>query len=75
MLLSEIGPFGIKREVFTELAQKCFKTKGKHNFAVCDSFCAEKQFLLIIVLFYCFEQKVVYTKSKFSSGLSHFQTS
>ena len=50
-----------KTVVFNELARKCFKTTGKHNLAVCGSFCGEKQFLLIIVPFYCFEQKQLFT--------------
>ena len=74
MLISEIVTFGIKREVFSELAENAIKELKSIIFAVCDTFCGEKQFLLIIVPFYCFDQKVVCTKSKFSSGFSHFQT-
>ncbi len=73
VLLSEIVTFGIKRYVYNELAQKCFKRTGKYNFAVCNSFCGERLFLLIIVPFYCFEQKVVHTKFKFFSGFSYFK--
>ena len=51
----------LKREVFSELARKCFKTTGKHNLVVRDSFCGEKQFLLIFVPFYCFVQKGLFT--------------
>ena len=57
-LLSEIVFFFLlKREVFSELALKCFKTTGKHNLAVGGSFCGEKHFLLIFVPFYCLCKK------------------
>ena len=49
-----------KAVVFNELAWKWFKTTGKHNLAVCGSFCGEKEFLLIIVPFYC-EPKHLFT--------------
>ena len=58
---SEIVIFWIKREVFSELARKCFKTTEKQSLAVCSSFWGEKQFLLIFVPFYCFEQKGLLT--------------
>ena len=61
VLLSEIVTYLLKREVFSELARKRFKTKVKHNLAVCGSFCGEKQFLLIFVPFYCFVQKGLFT--------------
>ena len=48
VLLSEISLFWLKREVFSELARKCFKTTEKHSLVVCGSFCREKQFLLIL---------------------------
>ena len=52
--LSERVTFLIKREVvFSEFSRKCFKITGKHNLAVCGSFCGEKQFLLKFVPFYC----------------------
>ena len=41
-------------DFFIKLAHKCFETTGKYNLAVCYSFCWEKQFLLILVPFYCF---------------------
>ena len=65
-LLSEIVTFWLKREVFSELARKCFKTTGKHNLAVCGSFWGEKQFLLIFVLhLLALNKKVVYTNPNF----------
>ena len=53
--------FLTKREVFSELARKYFKTKENHSLAVCDSLRGEKQFLLIFVQFYFFEQKGLFT--------------
>ncbi len=57
----EIVIFRQIREVFCKLARKRFKTTGKHNLAVCGSFCGEKQFLLIFVPFYCYVQKGLFT--------------
>ena len=37
------------------------QNKEKHSLAVGGSFCGEKQFLLIFVLFYCLEQKGLFT--------------
>ena len=52
--------FGLKREVFSEFPRKCFKITGKHCLAVCGSFWGEKQFLLIFVPFYWFDQKQLF---------------
>ena len=60
-ILSEIVTFWLKREVFSELSRKYFKTTEKHNLAVCGSFWAQKQIMLIFVPFYCFEQKGLFT--------------
>ena len=59
-LLSEII-FLTKKRIFRKLARKCFKTTGMHSLAVCGLFRGEKQFLLIFVPFYCFEQKGLFT--------------
>ena len=56
--------FGLKRVVFSEIAQKFIKTTGKHCLAVCGSFWGEKQFLLIFVPFYCFVQKGLFTTNQ-----------
>ena len=50
-LFLRVSIFWLKRDVFSEFPPKCFKTKRKHNLAVCGSFCGEKQFLFIIVPF------------------------
>ena len=47
VLFSEIGRFGLKREVLCEFPQKCFNTKKKDSLAICGFFGGEKQFLLI----------------------------
>ena len=57
VLLSEIVNFWTKKRSFQWISPKMFKTTGKHSLAVCGSFWGEKQFLLIFVPFYCFEQK------------------
>ena len=58
MILSEIVSFLTKkREIISEFPLKCFKTTEKHSLALCGSFCGEKQFVLKIVPFFCFEQK------------------
>ena len=73
VLLSEIVTFLKKREVFSELTRKCFKTTGKHTLVVCGSFCGEKQFLLIFVPFFCFVQKRLFTTNpKFPVDLPLF---
>ena len=60
LLVSEIVIFWLKRKVLYEFPQKCFKTTEKHSLAVCGSPCGEKQFLLIFIPFYRFDQKKVF---------------
>ena len=57
VLLSEIATFLLKWEIFSELAQKCFKKTEKHSLEVCGSFCGKKKFFLIFVLFFCLYKK------------------
>ena len=47
----------LKRKVLYEFLQKCFKTTERHSLAVCGLLCGEKQFLLIFIRFYWFDQK------------------
>ena len=54
------------------LPRKCFKTTERHDFIVCGSICGEKQFLLIFIPFYWFDQKLLYN-SKFSSVFAPFK--
>ena len=42
--------------------------------SLCGSFWEEKQFLLIFIPFYWFDQKKILKKSKFFSGFAPFQT-
>ena len=47
----------LKRTVFYEFLQKCFKTTERHSLAICGSLCGEKQFLLIFIRFDWFDPK------------------
>ena len=74
MLVYEIVIFRIKREVLYELLQKCFKTTERHSLAVCGSLCGEKQFLLIFIPFYWFNQEQLCKQIKISLRICLFQT-
>ena len=52
--------FWLKREVLSEFPRKRFKTTGKLSLVVYGSFWGEKQFLLIFVPFYWFDQKQLF---------------
>ena len=71
-LHSEIAIFWINREVLCEFSRICFKTTEKHSLAVCGSFLAEKQFLLIFVHFYWFDQKKLFKKIQIFFGIYPF---
>ena len=61
MLVSAIVTFmSKKKKVLNEFPQKCFKTTERHSLAVCGSHYVEKQFLLIFVPFYWFDQKQLF---------------
>ena len=62
-----------KRKVLYKFPPKCFKTTEKHSLRVCGSLCGEKQFLLIIIHFYWFNQKLLFKQSKFSSEYAPFK--
>ena len=68
VLVSEIVNFMSKRKVLYEILQKCLKKTERHGLEVCVSLCGEKQFLLIFIHFYWFDQKEWLIKSKFSTG-------
>ena len=57
VLVSEIVILCLKRKVLYEFLQKCFKTTERHSLAVCGLLCGEKQYLLIFICFYRFNQK------------------
>ena len=71
-LLSVILIFLLKREVFFEIPQKCFKTTGKHSLAVCGSSWGDKQFLLIFVPFYWFDPKKLFKQIQIFLRISPF---
>ena len=50
----------LKRKVRNEFPQKYFKTKERYSLAVCGSLCGDKQFLLIFIPFYWFDQKQLF---------------
>ena len=52
--------FWLKRELFSEFSQKCFKTTEKNCLAVCGSRRVGKQFLLIFDPFFWFDQKQLF---------------
>ena len=60
VLFSEIGSFGHKREVLCEFSQICLKTTEKHSLPECGPLWGEKQFLLIFLPFYLFDQKKLF---------------
>ena len=49
-----------KKKRSYEFPPKCFKTTERHSLAVCGSVCGEKQFLLIFIPFYWFDQKPLF---------------
>ena len=63
----------LKRKVLYEFPPKCFKTTEMHSLTVCGSYWVEKQFLLIFVPFYWFDQNNCLNKSKFSSRFAPFK--
>ena len=60
VLVSEVSLFWLKRKVHCDFSQKCFKITEKHSLAVYGSYWGEKQFLLIFVPFYWFDQKQLF---------------
>ena len=60
VLVFAIVTFMSKKKVLYEFPQKCFKTTERHSLAVCGSICGEKQFLLIFIRFYWFDQKQLF---------------
>ena len=60
VLVSEIVTFMSKKKSSLWISPKCFKTTERHSLAVCGSLCGEKQFLLIFIPFYWFDQKQLF---------------
>ena len=55
--VSEIVIFMSKKKSSFEFPAKSFKTTERISLAVCGLLCGEKQFLLIFIVFYWFDQK------------------
>ena len=60
VIVSELSLLCLKRKLLYEFSQKCFKTSERHSLPVSGSLCREKQFLLIIIPFYLFDQKELF---------------
>ena len=73
VLLSAIVTLCLKRKVLYEFYQKCFKTKERHSFAVCDSLYGENFFLFLFILFYWFDQKQLFKPIQIFLRISPFQ--
>ena len=71
LLLSEIVTFWLKRDFFSEFPRKCFKTTGKHSLPVYGSFLGEKQFLLLFIPFYWFDQKKLFKQIQIFLRICH----
>ena len=74
VLVSEIVILCLKRKALNEFPQKCVKTTERHSLAVCGSLCGEKQFLLIFIPFYWFEQKKLFKQILIFLSICSFQT-
>ena len=64
MLVSEIVLFWLKREVLFEFSPKYCKTTERYSLAVCDLIHWEKQYLLILIPIYWFDQKKLFTQTQ-----------
>ena len=73
VLISAIVTIMSKNKSSQWLPKKYFKTTERHSLAVCGSLWGEKQFLLILIPFYCFNQKNCLNKTKFFSGFATFK--
>ena len=69
-----LSVFWLKREFLYDLIPKSFKTTERYSLAVCGSLCGEKQFLLIFIPFYLFEQKSLFKKILIFLRICPFQT-
>ena len=74
ILVYEIVTFLTKKKSSLRISPKCFKTTERHSLAVCGSLCGEKQFLLIFIPFYWFEQKRLLKQILIILSIFHFQT-
>ena len=73
VLVSEIVTFMSNKKSSLRISPKILKTTEKQSLAGCGSLCGEKQFLLIFIPFYLFNQKKSLNISKFSTGYAPFK--
>ena len=66
--------FVSKKKSSIRISQKCFKTTERHSLAVCASVCGEKQFLLIFIPFFWFDQKQLFKQIQIFHRIRTFQT-
>ena len=74
MLLSKIATFLQKREFFSELPRKCFKTTENHSLGVCDNIFGGKQCLVIFVPIYWFDKKKLFRQILILLRIQSIQT-
>ena len=73
VIFSAIVTFWSKKRSYLEFIRKCFKTTEKYSLAVCGSLWGgKKQFLLIFVPFYWFDQKQLIKQILIFLRISHF---
>ena len=60
VLFSEIVSFLTKKRISLWIFLKILQNKERHSFAVCVTLCEEKQFLLIYIRSYWFDQKQLF---------------
>ena len=72
VLISEIVTFMSKRIVLYDFLQKCFKTTESHSLTVFGLLCGVKQFLLIFILFYWFDQKQLLKQIQIFLRIFHY---
>ena len=60
VFVSEIITFLTKKRIFLGISLKMLQNNRKHSLAVCGSLWWEKQFLLIFIPFYRFDQKQLF---------------
>ena len=66
--------FFVKRKVLYEFPPKCLKTKERHSLTVCRSISGEKQFLVIFIPIYWFDQKKLFKQIQNFLRICPFQT-
>ena len=74
VIIFESVTFESKKKSYLWISQKMHLNHIKSSLSVCGSLFGEKQFLLIYIPFYWFDQKNCLNISNFSSGFARFQT-